>query len=302
MNPNDVIQAYVVDVMRRVPAPGRDDIGLELHGLLAEMLADRAAGEARAADDAMVLAVLRDFGTPGEVAARYRPAGPVIIPAAQTRGFAIMALAGVALQWCLTLPGVFAGERFAGWWLGWGLGALWWPGFMVMMALAAMAWRAAGLPRAGWRPRLVDPERVDPRALAFGLLWFAVGAAFLIALPWTARLMPGALPRVFAFDPDFLRWRAPPVLLLWLASFVLLATVLRRGRWSPALRRVEAAVSLGFAALLLWWLAAGAIFQAPPTDDGARAGIGLVLLFILLNLAWRAWRGRTRIGHPRIAA
>jgi hypothetical protein len=298
MNPGDVIDAYVIEVMRRVPAGGRDDIGLELRGLLAEMLAERAGSEGRTADDAMVLAILRDFGTPAEVAARYRPPGVVIIPAEQTRSFVILSLAGVALQWCLTLPRVFAGQGLVGWWFSWGLGSLWWPGFMVMMALAATGLRAAGLRQPGWRPRLVDPDRVDPRALAFALLWFAIGAAFLISLPWTARLMPGALPRVFAFDPDFLRWRAPPVLLLWLASFATLVTVLRQGRWSPALRRLELVESLGFVALLLWWLAAGAIFQARPTDDGARAGIGLILLFILLGLAFRAYRGRTRIRVP----
>ena len=38
MNPNDVIEAFVRDVMRRVPAKDRNDIGMELRGLLAEML------------------------------------------------------------------------------------------------------------------------------------------------------------------------------------------------------------------------------------------------------------------------
>ena len=56
MNPNDVIDAYLADVIRRVPGKDRDGIGLELRGLLAEMLADRAQVQGRAADDAMVLA------------------------------------------------------------------------------------------------------------------------------------------------------------------------------------------------------------------------------------------------------
>lgn len=53
MNPDDVIEAFVRDVMRKVPAKDRNDIGLELRGLLADMLADRAQREGRAADDAM---------------------------------------------------------------------------------------------------------------------------------------------------------------------------------------------------------------------------------------------------------
>ncbi len=75
MNPNDVIESYVVDVMRRVPAKDRNEVGLELRGLLTEMLDDHAQTAGRAADDAMVLGVLREFGTPAEIAARYRPPG-----------------------------------------------------------------------------------------------------------------------------------------------------------------------------------------------------------------------------------
>lgn len=89
MNPNDVIEAYVADVMRRVPGRERNDIGLELRDLLTEMLADRAGAAATPADDALVLAMLRGFGSPAEVAARYRPAGVIIIPAEQSRSFAL---------------------------------------------------------------------------------------------------------------------------------------------------------------------------------------------------------------------
>lgn len=63
MTPNDVIEPYVVDVMRRVPSKDRNEVGLELRGLLTEMLEDRAKAAGRAADDPMVLDVLRAFGT-----------------------------------------------------------------------------------------------------------------------------------------------------------------------------------------------------------------------------------------------
>ena len=95
---NDVIESYVLDVMRRVPAKDRNDVGLELRGLLAEMLDDRAASEGVIPDDHMVLAMLRDFGTPAEIASRYQPPGFVIIPADQTRWFAILSVGGVGLQ------------------------------------------------------------------------------------------------------------------------------------------------------------------------------------------------------------
>lgn len=301
MSQNDVIEAYVVDVMRRVPRKDRNEIGLELRGLLTEMLAERAGNEGRAADDAMVLVMLRDFGTPAEIAARYRPPGAVIIPAEQTKSFALLSIGGVGLQWALTLPRVFEGQPLAGWWLTWGLGSLWWPGFLAMIALVATGLRQLGLFKPAWRPRIVDPERINRGALAFGLLWFAIGAATMICLPWIGSLMPDPLPQVFAFDPDFLRLRAWPVLLLWLGSFTTLAAVLLKGRWSPVTRRLEIAFNVAFVALLTWWLTVGDIFQAKATNDGAKAAIGLVILIIVVDLVFRLYRQQTRIRMPEIA-
>lgn len=301
MNPNDVIEAYVVDVMRRLPRRERNEVGLELRGLLDEMLSARAESQGKAADDATVLAMLRDFGTPTAVAARYRPPGLVIIPAEQTRSFVLLSVVGIALQWALTLPHVFQGSPLAGWWFSWGLGALWWPGFLAMLAMIAAGIRQAGWSGTGWRPRVIDPERVHRGSLAVGLVWFLVGAALVIALPWIANRMPAPLAHVFAFDAGFLHTRAPWVLPLWLASFATLALVLHRGRWSPRTRWTSIALSAAFVALLLWWLAAGPIFQAEATDKGARGGIELVVLFIVVDALWKLYRQRTRIRIPECA-
>ena len=59
MNPNDVIESYVADVVRRVPIKERNDIGFELRALLREMLDERAQAAGTAPDDAMVLEMLR---------------------------------------------------------------------------------------------------------------------------------------------------------------------------------------------------------------------------------------------------
>ncbi|MCX7512309.1 hypothetical protein [Frateuria sp. STR12] len=301
MNANDVIESYVVDVMRRLPGKDRNGIGLELRGLLTEMLDDRAQREGRAADDAMVLGLLHDFGTPAGIAARYRPPGLVIIPAEQTRSFALLSLGGIGLQWALTLPRVFQGQPASAWWFSWGLGSLWWPGFLVMMALVAVGVRELGLARPAWRPRGVDPDRIDRKTFGIGFAWFVIGAVFMTCLPWIIGQLPDPLPRVFAFDPAFLRWRAPPVVLLWLLAFVNLGVVYRQGRWSPPTRWLEIGIHLAFLALLAWWLADGALFLARSTNDGARGGIALAALFIALDLVLKLYRRRTRIHPPKIA-
>ena len=299
---DEVIEAYVVDVVRRVPGKDREHIGFELRGLLAEMLDDRAQAEGREADDAMVLAMLRGFGTPAEVAARYRPPGFVIVPPEQTRPFALTAVGGLLLQWALTLPHVFDGNlSLSGWWLGPGLGAFWWPGFMAIGALLAAWLRSKGWFKPKWRPRIVDPDRVNRGALAFGLAWFAIGATFVACLPWLAPRMPGALPQIFAFDPEFLRVRAWPVLVLWAGSFASLAMVHANGRWTALTRRLDIFFSLAFVALLGWWVAVGDIFVAKASDDGARGALALVIAIIVVDLLVKAYRWRARIHAPKLA-
>jgi hypothetical protein len=292
MNWNDVLDSYVAEVVRRLPAKERGEVGLELRGLLGEMLEERAAGAAP--DDALVLDLLRGFGTPAEVAARYRAPGFAAIPADRTRSFALLSLAGIALQWALTLPRVFDGLPLTGWWLSWGLGAFWWPGFLAMMSLAGAWFRHRGWFRPAWRPRVVDPERVERAPTIFGLAAFATGVGFMVALPWLAPAMPGVLPQVFAFDPGFLHGRAWPVLPLWAAAFAVEAAVLARGRWWPAARRLSMGISLAFVALLAWWMAAGPIFLAAATDQGAKAALGLVIAIILVEVAYRLRRRPVR--------
>lgn len=302
MNTNDVIEAYVADVMRRLPRKQRDEIGFELRGLLTETLAEKAETQGKPADDAMVLAMLREFGAPAEVAARYRPPGMVVIPADQTRSFVLTSLIGIVLQWALTLPRVFDGQQaLGGWWLTWGLGAFWWPGFIAMFSLLGAWLQQKPLFKPKWRPRVVDPERIHRGATGFGLAWFAIGVAFMVCMPWTVGLLPDPFPKIFAFDPDFLRVRAWPVVPLWIAAFALEAIVFAKGRSTPLTQRLEIASSLAFIALLVWWLSAGDIFQAKATNEGARAGIGLVVLIIVVYLIVQIHRRRTRIRVPKLA-
>lgn len=298
MNPNDVIDTYIDDVTRRLPAGDRNGIALELRGLLAEMLDDRAATAGRPADDAMVMDLLRGFGTPAQVAARYRTPGEVIIPPEQTRTFALLSVIGMLLQWALTLPRVFTGEQpIVAWWFGAGLGAFWWPGFLVTMALLGLAFRRLRSAPPVITPRQIDADRVHRGALAFGLAGAAFGTALMISLPWLAPALPGPLPQILAFDPEFLRVRAWPVVILWAGSIATLVAALRQGRWTPALRRWGLILNAGFLVLLTWWLVGGNIFQASATDAGARVALGLVMVFIAIDVAI-TWRRRLRA--PRL--
>jgi hypothetical protein len=200
MNPNDVIESYVADVIRRVPLKERNDIGFELHTLLTEMLDERAQEAGKPADDAMVLAMLREFGAPADLAARYRAPGGVIIPPEQTRSFAWLSLSGIALQWAVSLPRVAEGEQsLTAWWLTWGLGAFWWPGFLSMMSLI-VAWIRQWRPGdAAWTPREVDPDRVNRGAMAIGVVSYALAVAMMLAMPAITSRLPAPFPGIFEF-------------------------------------------------------------------------------------------------------
>ena len=91
------------------------------------------------------------------------------------------------------------------------------------------------------------------------------------------------------------------MILLWLGSFVSLVAVMSKGRWSPLTRRLDIAFSLGFIALLSWWIAAGDIFLAKATDDGARSALALVILILVVDLAYKLYRRRPRIHAPKVA-
>ena len=293
MNVQAVIDAYVADVVRRLPSKDRQGIGVELRGLLMEMLSDRADAAGRAPDDAMVLAMLREFGAPAEVAHRYRPPSQVLIPAEHTRSFAAVALIGVGLQWALTLPSAISGETpIAAWWLTSGLGALWWPGFMVVCEMIGAALRALGWLQPKWKPRNVDPERVHRGLLGFALVCFAAAIVGMACLPWIIDQLPGPAARALAMDPAFLHQRAWMALPLWLGSFAVLALVLRNGRWTPTLRKWEAAGSVAFMVMMLWWILAGPIMQTPAADRSAKAILWMIIAWQLIDFAVKAVRAR----------
>jgi hypothetical protein len=295
MKAHEIIDAYVLDVMRNVPKHQRNDIGLELRGHLIEVLESGPAP----ADATTALALVRSYGSPQEAAARYREPGALIVPEHQTRSFTLLAIGGVLLQWALSLPAVMGDQSLGQWWFGAGLGALWWPGFMVMAALA-LAWlRHKGLYQATWRPRSGDVDTINRRLFQFGLTAFAAGAAIIASLPFLIPALPQPQAGFFALDPDFLVIKAPLAMLLWLGQFVLIYAVYAAGRWTAATWRAALAFDCLWLALLAWWIGLGAVFVDPAINAFVQSILAFVALTVILSLAIRLYRSRIRITDPR---
>ena len=72
MNVNELIDAYVADVAVQLPRRQRNDVAFELRALLGEELQAKAEATGGAVDVSMATEMLRDFGHPDDVAARYR--------------------------------------------------------------------------------------------------------------------------------------------------------------------------------------------------------------------------------------
>lgn len=79
-----LIDRYVREIGRRLPQKSRADIEKEIRSALEDMLEDRSKKEGRAVDEAMTVAVLKEYGKPDKVAASYLPerylVGPQLFP------------------------------------------------------------------------------------------------------------------------------------------------------------------------------------------------------------------------------
>lgn len=140
MDANDVIESYVTDVAVQLPRKQRNDVAFELRALLKEGLQARADAAGREVDEAMATDLVRAFGRPGDVAARYRPPLTIIDPA-DGHAFVRATVIGLAIVWglglvmCLRQPidsGSALLTALGAWWGAAVIPSLWWPGVLVV--------------------------------------------------------------------------------------------------------------------------------------------------------------------------
>ncbi|MCU0617915.1 MAG: hypothetical protein MUD17_12650 [Gemmatimonadaceae bacterium] len=296
-----LLDDYVGDVVRRLPVAMRSDVGMELRGLLEESLRARADACGEPISEALTFELLRSFGEPVEVATRYETPSFTLIPAPATRRFLQLAIGGVLLQWALTLPAVFTANGDAGrWWVTQGLGALWWPGALVLGSATREWWRARRTARSP-ADHEIDRERVRPARERRALAGIVIGALFVCSLPWLATTLPQPLATAFAVDATFLATRAWPVLPLYLAVALVRGFALRRGRRGHAIRRADASLHAVWVVVLSWWSLAGPVFVAPRTDAAAKGVFMLAALFALARLVEMLVQRRPSLRSPTLA-
>ncbi len=299
-----LIEAYVADVVKRLPRRMRNDVAFELQALLQDELRGRAGDAGRLPDQAMTLDLLRSFGQPDDVAQRYHPPGVPIIPPQHTHAFAWATAIGIALQWSATLPAAMstgAANWIGVWWTSYGLGAFWWPGFLItIMMIAAFVRRGWPAPLETWSPRVIDRDHVNRPLFGAGLALALLGVAIWVAVAWWSITDAGTSPlaRVFQFDADFLALKAPVVLIYWALTIALLMTVFVEGRWRALTRRIEMALNIVCVAMLAWIALAGPVFVQQAADDTTRGILALLAIVLALHAGWTLLRTRKSIPMP----
>jgi hypothetical protein len=275
MHASEVIEAYIDDVVRLLPRRQRDDVAAELRTLLTEELHAQTRELGRSPDNALALSLVRGYGRPNEVAARYQPVWTIIDPA-DSRSFARAAIIGAgslivlsALTRLLPAMSGVADDVVT-------IGILAWLGVLVV-AFGAKNWIRVRWPAtAAWKPR--DRDRVN-----------RVGTAVLVPIATFFVVLYGAPTWVLdqisggrfdtswaAYTADFQRLRLPLFIGLMVGLLALRSFVAIEGRWRRLTRRINIGLNIALAGLILSFSVGGDIFQSSVVDQIARNVLALI--------------------------
>jgi hypothetical protein len=283
MTPQDVIDSYVTAVAAQLPTRLRNDVAAELRGQLADEF--NASGKK---DEASALALVRRFGRPAAVAARYHEPYTIVDPI-DTRSFVLAAIAGALLippanaRLPISIDPRTASLLFLAW-----IGTL-------ALFFAVRSWAMRRWPDSfAFAPSPPRKGISVPGELAAAFVFVLLEVAYLAPGPVAALLSGGRVDAAhFAYSASFLQplrlWGLALILPL-LAAFHLSAVLMRR--WYRFVH-VLAILFLLCAGIQLGWHAAyGDIFADPAVDRGARLAFqlagGLLVIIALIEL-YREW-------------
>jgi hypothetical protein len=264
----DIIDRYVHEVGQYLPHRLRADVEAELRSLLTDSVEEKAL-LGGVADDELAAKVLREFGAPKDVAARYAPEpqyviGPRLYPV-YLMAVKVMLPILAAIVLVLAVAGRFQepGQppslavvvRATGRFLWSALVNL---GIMTLVfALVERAIRqresAGGAFEPAKLPPVNDPDKISYFGRIFALYVIALLVlAFNFFPGWVAIFVfHGSEGTVYPLlTPDFKRY-LPLLNTWWLLAVILNLAVLRQGRWTRTTRWADLALEVFNAAILL---------------------------------------------------
>jgi hypothetical protein len=279
----NLIDKYIAEVGKYLPRRNRADIEAEIRSTLEDMLEERNQGQA---DDDAVIALLKEYGRPRDVAESYTGPryliGPRVYPLFElitkivSAVLFAVALAGLGIGLAQSdVTGLALLQRIGEWaadTVGWIITAF---GNIVLTfailerVLPAKEWEED----EEWNPAELAQEP-DPDQAQFGEQIFSIvfTAAFLIVL----NLYPNILGIGFIIDGEwtyiapilsdaffsYLPW----INILGLMQIAISVFLLRRGLWLPWIRVAHMVVELGNIALAIVMLRGPALIDLRIAD------------------------------------
>jgi hypothetical protein len=305
----DLIDRYVNEVGVHLPASLRADVEAELRSLLNDSLDGRARSAGRAPDDELAADVVRAFGRPRDVAARYAPQARYLIGPGLYPGYLLAVRIAVTVMAVVILVLLALGRyhhegdlsfvapfiRAAGGFLSsafFNLSLL-----TLAFALVERAMQSRGQTGQGWDPAKLPPVNDPDRVSYFGrvfILWAlaAVVVLFNFFPPWVAivAIRNADVRTIPLLLPEFARY-LPLLNVFWAAAFILNLVVLRHGRWRAATRWAD------FGLTVLNGLILVVIIKGPPVfeyDSVVKAVLSIIVLGVAVDCCVRLFRLLTR--------
>lgn len=322
MQPTDLISRYVNAVGEHLPKKSRGDVQAELRSLLIETLDARSKTDGRPADEAMTVAVLREFGDPAQVAQRYAPSRPLIGPAYLPIFTTVVKIVAIVM---LVVWGVGLGVGIANsggttqpllpvlWNSVVGLIGQMLANFGLIVIIFAVMERYLTKPPAPgaelWdpfkMPAIENPNRVDRTDAIFTIIGNIVVLAilnFLLNLGGVFFFQDGNWQSVPLFGPGFNQY-LPLVYLSCGIEIALSGYVLLRGTWSRTTRVIEIGSGLFAVAIICVMLASTEPLAATATlEPLVKLGLVAVLVILLVDVVLNFYRLVTKRWNAQVPA
>jgi hypothetical protein len=280
----ELLERYLYEIGRRLPAKQREDIVKELRSLLGDALDARTQGRDATEED--VAAVLKEFGSPAEVASRYAGERYLIGPRmfdlywlvlrivllCMTGGLLIALVVDLVTD-TTTIPGALL--RLVGFVpslltaaftaFGYVTGIF----FLVERAAARKELRVP-LDKKEWNPK--DLPRIPVRVDRVGPAGPIVAILFTLFGMWLFNLHPDLVAFVYTLNDGWSHLMQVPMLTSdglaaylplwnvgWIATLVLQSFLLARGRWQFGTRIAQAALQFFNIGVLAYMIAGPAL-------------------------------------------
>jgi hypothetical protein len=308
----ELIDRYVHEVGEHLPGRMRADVQMELRSLLLDALEEHARAAGRPADAELVTKVLREFGPPQEVAARYAPQpqyliGPQLFPAYKlvvgivglVTGAILLAFFVLGVVRTLPNPADMPSLRTVA-------RVVWQIFLMAFFNLGIITLVFAIVERTQFRPAVEvawdpaalppvdDPDRLSPAGHVFSLYAIlALAILFNFYPEWVGIVgfQSGAGSwRLSLLRPEFSTYM-PLLNLWWGLAFVLNLFVLRQGRWRRETRWAEFGLGLLGGVVLLLIILGPPVFRFNSIVKGILLG---PVVIIAIESIGRLYRLLTR--------